>query len=77
VADCRTFVIPSDGTGNTIEASESGYYPFGMLLMMQQLMAGTYTVTGTPSGRSLVVGAESRTYTIPAENRTLVIECEE
>jgi hypothetical protein len=75
MTECRTFVVPSAGAGNEVTGSDSGYYPFGMLLMMQQLMAGTFVVTGTPSGRTFTVDAENRTFAIPAESRTFIIEC--
>ena len=64
---CRTFTVPSAGTGNEVTGTASGYYPFGMLLMMQQLIPGAFVVTGTPSGRVFIVDAEDRTFVIKCE----------
>ena len=63
-AESRTLAIPAEGTGSAISATGSGT-PIGLLLMLTY--AGSVAVTGTPSERTLV---------IPAESRTLTIECD-
>jgi len=60
-AENRTYTIDDDGTGNSIDAGNAGS-PMGLLLLFTY--TGAVTVTGTPTGRTLVVEAEDRTYTI-------------
>ena len=89
---CRTFTIPAESRTYTIEtltggtilitASSSGYWGgsywggsyWGGLYWTA--IAGTVTVTASPSERVFAIEAESRTKVIAAENRTLTIEAE-
>jgi len=63
-AESRTFTIDDDGTGNEITEGATGVTPIGMLLMIHQVTATGWVVSGTPTGRTLVVEAEDRTYAI-------------
>jgi len=72
---CRTYTIPSDGSGNEVTevAGANASVPMGFALLYLYSGVSSITVTGTPDDRSYVIPAETRTYTIPAESRTYTI----
>ena len=77
----RTYTIPSDGTGNTIQIITTPAVdgvPLGLLLVLTHRSEAfdTVTVTGTPSHRAFVPDSEARELDIDAETRELDVDAE-